>query len=482
MILPKRLRVITLICIGLLMLSYNSPEDSENLKKKPNILFLIVDDLRPQLGCYGYEQIISPNIDKLADEGILFTESFCQVPVCGASRASLLTGLRPTRTRFTSFATIADKDAPGIDALPKYLKKNGYHTISNGKVFHHYEIDGAGGWSEKPWHPNGWIEAPWYPKGNWRNYLTDKNLALALHRKNGAGRAWEAADVPDEAYFDGAIAKKTIADLGRLKESDKPFFLAVGFRKPHLPFNAPKKYWDLYERSQINLIDNPLAPKGAPEASLPNNLWEINAYEGIPEFSPIPDETARTLIHGYYACVSYIDTQIGKILDELEKQGLRDNTIIVFLGDHGFHLGEHSLWSKFTCYRGSLRAPLIISAPGFEENKKTTGLTEFIDIYPTLCELTELPLPKHLQGKSFVPLMKNPKNPWKEAAFSRIGKGESVRTKRYRYTEWRDDDGKMYARMLYDHLNDPSENINISKLQENKELIKKFSEMLRTIK
>lgn len=285
--------------------------------------------------------------------------------------------------------------------------------------------------------------------------------------------------MPDKAYSDGAIAEKTIADIGRLKNSEKPFFIAAGFRKPHLPFNAPKKYWDLYKRSDISLVDNPLVPKGAPEASFPNSLWEINAYEGIPEFSPIPDETARTLIHGYYACVSYIDAQVGKILEELEKQGLRDNTIVVLLGDHGFHLGEHSLWSKFTCYRGSLQAPLIVSAPGFEKNRKTTGLTEFIDIYPTICELAELPLPEHLQGKSFVPLMKNPEEEWKEAAFSRIGKGESIRTKRYRYTEWREDDGEIYARMLYDHQNDPSENINISELPENVTLVKKLSKMLK---
>ncbi len=454
--------------------------DNQKPKNKPNVLFITIDDLRPKLGCYGQEQIISPNIDRLAAQGVLFTESFCQVPVCGASRASLLTGLRPTRTRFTSFATVADEDAPGIDAIPKHFKKNGYHTISNGKVFHHYEKDGAGGWSEEPWHANGWVDAPWYPKGNWRNYLTDENLSLALHRENGAGKAWEAADVPDEAYFDGATAEKTVNDLVRLKDSDKPFFLAVGFRKPHLPFNAPKKYWDFYKRNEIKLADNPLVPKGAPDSSLPDNLWEINAYEGIPYHRPISDdETSRTLIHGYYACVSYIDAQIGIILDELEKQNLRDNTIIVLCGDHGFHLGEHSLWSKFTCYRESLRAPLIISAPGIKGGQKTSGLTEFIDVYPTLCELSNLRLPDHLQGESFVRLMQNPELPWKQAVFSRIGKGDSVRTKRYRYTEWTKDDREIYARMLYDHQSDPNENKNIAELPENKDLVNKFSKMLK---
>ncbi|MCK5280129.1 MAG: sulfatase-like hydrolase/transferase, partial [Cyclobacteriaceae bacterium] len=288
----------------IIIISCNSSVREDNYAKKPNVLFIIVDDLRPQLGCYGKSQINSPNIDKLASQGMIFDHAYCQVPVCGASRASLLTGLRPTRKRFTSFHSIANEDAPGIVGLPKHFKENGYHTISNGKVYHHYEKDGSGGWSEPPWHPNGWVEAPWYPKGNWANYITTENLRL--RNEFTYGHAFEDADVPDSAYFDGATARKTISDLRRLKEMDKPFFLAAGFRKPHLPFNAPKKYWNLYEREKIDLTDNPFKPDDAPEASL-TDLWELNNYVGIPEHGPVPDSLAKTLIHGYYACISYID-------------------------------------------------------------------------------------------------------------------------------------------------------------------------------
>ena len=463
------------ILICFISLEFSSEVNSQN--KTTNVFFIIVDDLRPQLACYGYDNIISPNIDKLASEGIIFTRTYCQIPVCGASRASLLTGMRPTRNMFTSFATVADDDAPGIIGLPKHFKENGYHTISNGKVYHHYEKDGAGAWSENAWHPNGWVEAPWYPKGNWANYLKSENLLL--RSKYCYGEAYENNDVPDNAYFDGAIAEKTIADLQRMKKVEKPFFLVTGFRKPHLPFNAPKKYWDMYERSEIDIADNPLIPNNAPEASL-TYLWELNNYVGIPKDPPLTDSLARTLIHGYYACVSYIDTQIGKVLAELDRLGLRENTIVVLIGDHGWHLGEHGLWSKFTNFEESLKSPLIVSVPSLENGKKSETLVEFIDIYPTLCELSGLPIPEHNDGKSFVPLLKNPDAKWKEAVYSRFRDGESVKTDRYRYTEWRDKNGDVYARMMYDHVADPRENNNIVMLPENEQLVKELSELLNS--
>jgi len=341
-------------------------------EKRPNVLFIAVDDLRPQLGCYGHKQMLSPNIDRLGNEGVIFLRSYCQVPVCGASRASLLTGVRPARDRFISYDVWAQKDLPDALVLPKHFKNNGYHTISNGKVFHH-RTDCRDSWSEEPWRP----------KGAWRNYLLEENKKLAEKNPSQAGPAYEAADVSDNAYFDGMIADKAISDLRRLRDMDKPFFLALGFLKPHLPFNAPKKYWDLYKREEIDLAENPFRPKGAPDAAL-HNWGELRAYEGIPKKGPLPDELARTLIHGYYACVSCTDAQIGRVLSEVDRLGLRDDTIVLLWGDHGWNLGEHGLWCKHCNFETSLYSPLIVRAPGVKPGVRTNALTEYLDIYRVL--------------------------------------------------------------------------------------------------
>ena len=439
----------------------------QSTPNRPNVLFIAVDDLRPQLGCYGHKQMISPNIDRLAEQGVLFRRSYCQVPVCGASRASLMTGVRPTRQRFRTYDVWAEKDLPGVPGLHKHFKDNSYHTISNGKVFHH-RTDSADGWSEHPWRP----------KGMWLNYQLQENIRLVKQDRRQRGPAYESADVADNAYFDGMVADKGISDLRRLKGMDKPFFLALGFFKPHLPFNAPKRYWDLYEPDKIDLADNPFRPKGCPDAAL-HNWGELRSYAGIPPKGPLSDEMARTLIHGYYACVSYTDAQIGRVLDELERLGLRDSTVVVLWGDHGWNLGEHGLWCKHCNFETSLHSPLIVSAPRFKKSVQSNALTEYLDIYPSLCELCGLSLSKHLQGKSFVPLLNDPDLPWKQAVFSRYGAGDSVKTDRYRYTEWHDRAGKLYARMLYDHKLDWPENVNIAERPENTALIKRLSEMLR---
>jgi arylsulfatase A-like enzyme len=298
---------------------------------------------------------------------------------------------------------------------------------------------------------------------------------------NQRGPAYEADVVADNAYFDGMIADKGISDLRRLKDMDKPFFLALGFLKPHLPFNAPKKYWDMYEAEEIDLADNPFRPKGAPDAAL-HNWGELRAYHGIPAKGPLSDELARTLVHGYYACVSYTDAQIGMVLAELDRLGLQDNTVVILWGDHGWNLGEHGLWCKHCNFETSLHSPLIVRGPGIKTGIKTNALVEYLDIYPSLCELCDIPLPGHLQGGSFVQLLKNPNLLWKEAVFSRYYRGDSVKTDRYRYTEWRRKDGGIYARMLYDHSVDLVENVNISELPENKELIEKLSGMIQGLK
>ena len=437
-------------------------------KRKPNILFIAVDDLRPQLGCYGHNQMISPNIDQLASSGTIFNRTYCQVPVCGASRASLLTSVRPTKNRFVDYKTMADEDLPGVLSLPKYLKEKGYYTISNGKVFHH-QYDCEDSWSEKPWRPTGdWVG---------RGYLEKNNQAIARKEKNGTGPAFENINVSDEEYPDGKLTEKAIKDIRRLKNMRKPFFLAVGYLKPHLPFNAPAKYWNYYKRGNIDLADNPFRPKGAPDAAL-HNWGELRQYYDIPKKGPLSDDMARTLVHGYYACVSYTDSMIGSLLMELDRLELRDNTIIILWGDHGWNLREHGLWCKHCNFETSLHSPLIISTPWHQRGQKTDALTEFVDIYPTICELCGLSIPVNLEGKSMVPLLENPRRQWKKAVFSRYKDGDSIKTDRYRYTEWSNSEGKIYARMLYDHKKDPFENVNISELPENQELVDKLSKML----
>jgi iduronate 2-sulfatase len=442
---------------------------AEKPASKPNVLFIAVDDLRPQLGCYGHQQMISPNIDRLAAGGVVFNRSYCQSPVCGASRASLLSGIRATRDRaFKGYLHHADRDWGAPLSLPKHFRSNGYYTISNGKVYHHRD-DGAGSWSERAWRPQG----EWGGRG----YLLEENLAIAKASDGGLGPAYECADVGDSDYADGKTADKAISDLRRLKPMDQPFFLAVGFLKPHLPFNAPKKYWDLYDPDKIELADNPFRPKDAPDEAI-HNWGELRAYYDIPKQGPLSDEMARKLIHGYYACTSYTDAQVGRVLSELDRLGLADDTIVVLWGDHGWNLGEHTLWCKHCHFQTSLRAPLIVRIPGLKGGVQTNGLTEFVDIYPSLCELAGLPIPKHTEGRSFVPLVKEPNRAWKEAVYSRFHSGDSVRTDQYCYTEWTGGDGKTVACMLYDEKLDPDENTNISERPENAPLVKELSEKL----
>lgn len=420
---------------------------------RPNVLFIAVDDLRPELACYGKQHIHSPNIDRLAATGVLFERAYCMVPTCGASRASLMTGIRPTRTRFVSYQTIAQKDAPGITTMNTQFRKNGYFTASLGKVFHHAS-DSAEGWSEPAWRTKG---IPWYR--NPENHELHTKRQKQGSRKRGP--AWESADVADDAYADGVIANRAIADLRRLKDREEPFFLAVGFLKPHLPFIAPKKYWDLYDADKIQLPDNYHVPKDAPKESI-HSSGEMRAYAGIPAKGPVSDETARNLIHGYYACVSYADAQIGKLLDELDRLQLSDNTIVVLWGDHGWNLGEHTLWCKHSCYETSMQIPLIVRAPGIKGGQRRSGLIESIDLYPSLCELAGLPLPDHLQGRSFATLMKDADAEWKSAAVGRFQNGDTIRTDAFRFTEYTDRKGKRTSRMLYDHNADPHENVNVA--------------------
>jgi len=465
-----------------------------------NVLFIAVDDLRPQTRCYGVEKMVTPSLDALAASGTLFNRAYCQQAVCSPSRTSLLTGRRPDTTRIYDLQTHFRNYLPDVVTLPQYFKQRGYYTAGFSKIYH-------GGLND----PLSWSVPWWRPKGP--GYLKPETIeamraqrarlraegklqptkVLARDPKTGAvlkvsrpryrvrGPSWEDPDVPDDALPDGKTANQAISVLRNV--GDRRFFLAVGFLKPHLPFVAPKRYYGLYPKDRITLADNPFPPKDCPPMAL-HNSGELRAYSDIPAKGKISDEKALELIRGYYAATSYVDAQIGRVVRELDRLGLRRNTVIVVWGDHGWQLGEHGLWCKHTNFEVAARAPLICSSPGQRApGRKTDALVEFVDIYPALCELCDLPVPEGLEGFSFAPLMDTPDRPWKKAAFSQYPRGGymgySIRTDRYRYTEWAKCGEKPAGAELYDHQVDPNENVNLAYRPENRELTARLSGMLR---
>ena len=423
--------------------------DQKNGNVGPNVLFIGIDDLRPELNCYGASHIQSPYIDRLAGQGILFENAYCNIPVCGASRASILTGLRPTYARFKSYLTRADEDAPGVKTLPGLFKEHGYHTISNGKIFHNRD-DSANDWDEI-WRANG--ASP-------RDFLRPENIGLDT-AEGRRGPPFERYSPGAGQYRDAKLAAKTISDLQKLQKLERPFFLAVGFMKPHLPFNAPAKYWDLYDSATIQLPNNHLRPTDVPAQAL-HSFGELRHYHGVPAQGPVSDPMAKKLIHGYYACVSYIDDLIGDIMNELEVLEMDQNTIIVLWGDHGWNLYEHGLWCKHCNYRTSLQVPLIFKLPSNSKTIRRAEMVEYVDIYPTLVELCQLPSPDHLQGTSLVNLMsQDPVQDWKSQVESIWHDGFTYTSKKYAYTEWRTETDSILAQMLFDHELDPDENQNL---------------------
>lgn len=435
---------------------------SEKTPGKPNILFIIVDDLRPELPSYGKAEVYAPAMEDLAERGMVFENAYCQYPVCGPSRCSLLSGLRPTRNRFTSNSALVDIDAPDITQLPRLFKENGYYTISNGKVYHDQGnvIDGMDGWSEIPWepHPGFWV---WLDSANMKhNY---QGYRYRQQTVSNMGPAWEAMDVEDNAYPTGVVTDKSIQDLERLAEQEQPFFLAVGYRKPHLPLNAPLKYWKLYDSTDFALPENFSTERNLADPLKIRN-GELRNYGNIPSNGEISKQDWLTLIHGYHACISYTDAQIGKLIGALERLGFSENTIIVMVGDHGYHLAEYGIWGKNNPLQLSLKAPMIITVPWLKEKRGRSGeLVEFVDIYPTLAELCGLEMPEHLAGSSLKNLLTGSQHSiGKEAVFSRVGHAEIIVTNKYAYTEWLDDAGSTYGQMLFDHSRDPDEQNNVA--------------------
>tara|TARA_R110000850_G_scaffold176578_2_gene302514 strand:+ start:715 stop:2115 length:1401 start_codon:yes stop_codon:yes gene_type:complete len=446
--------------VFLTLLGLVKTHHAEEPVTQPNFLFIAIDDLRPELACYGSEAVLTPHIDRLAGQGTVFNRAYCQVAVCGASRASLMTGLRPTPDRFLNYLSYAEKDAPGAMTIAEELKNGGYHTISNGKIFHHVSDTADRSWSEEPWRP---------PLGG-ASFLDPDSKNLVGGKKN-RGPIFESPDVPDNAYPDGQTADKTIADLRRMKTEGKPFFLACGFFKPHLPFYAPKKYWDLYDPASIDLADNQYSPKNAPESL--KGSGEVHSYHnrGMEYNSEAWHRNCR---HGYYACVSYIDAQIGRVMEALDELELRDNTVVVIWGDHGWHLGEHNFWGKHNVMHLATRSPLIVAAPGYKGEQTCDRLVEFVDLYPSLCDLAGIrPTNRNLQGTSFAPLLIDPRLTWKEAAFSKFGTAVSLVTHRYNYAEFENGEA-----MLYDLKNDPDENTNQVASPEYASTVKRLSRLL----
>lgn len=440
---------------------------------QPNFLFICVDDLRPELGCYGESHIQSPNIDRLAGKGVVFTNHYTQVPTCGASRYSLLTGMLPRTTRHLGNEAcrefIAGKPEGEMpETFIHHLKQNGYYTVGIGKISHY--VDGLlYGYTDPPGTeyelPNSWNEMLLNP-GKWgTGWNAFFGYAGGENRQsmNKLVRPYEMADVEDTGYPDGLIAEQALEKLRELSGKGQPFFLGVGFFKPHLPFTAPKKYWDMYSEDQIPLSPNPFLPEHVHQASL-HGSGEFNGYllgdEAAGLEGPVSDEYARKLRHAYFACISYVDAQVGKLLDELEKLGLSENTVVVVWGDHGWHLGDHLVWGKHTIFERALKSALIMRVPGLTKGTAIGQVVSSIDIYPTISELGKLSMPHQTDGKSLVGLMQNRDAGWEEAAYGYFRNGISLRTGRYRLTRYFRKQEPVVE--LYDHDNDPFETRNIA--------------------
>lgn len=498
---------------------------------RPNVLFLVVDDLRPELGCYGKDYIQSPNIDGLAKSGMVFNRAYCQQSVCSPSRSSVMTGTRPDTTKVWDLVTHFRVALPDVVTLGQQFKTNGYFVQGMGKIYHG-SLDDPATWSV-PWQTP---KAPVYalpedaamvgvnaepvdedgvnnkgaspssyslPKTNSVATATTAKKGKKAGKKgkagateggveggkaNSRGPIYENADVPDNTFEDGKVADLAVKTLDTISKKSEPFFLAVGFRKPHLPWVAPKKYWDMYDPAKIDLAPNQFLPVDAPEYAVLPNDGEVRAYKLVPPSGPIALDVQHKLKQAYFAGVSYSDAQIGRVLAELDRLNLRTNTIIVLWGDHGWKLGEHMAWGKHSNVENDCNAPLIFSAPGMKNSgAHSDALVEFVDIYPTLCDLAGIPKPEFLEGTSVKPLLDDPKLSWKTAAFSQYprnaghtgaGKlmGYTMRTDRYRFTVWvsNSDHSKIDAIELYDHQVDPQENYNIAKKPENAELVAKL--------
>lgn len=481
-----------------------------------NILLIPVDDLKPLLGCYGARTMITPNIDRLARRGVVFANAQCQQAVCGPSRASLLTGLYPDCTGIYDLKTRMRDVNPDVLALPQYLRQQGYVTVGLGKTYDSRCVDDefdAPSWSV-PYvgDTSAFRYNPDHPKPKWGYQnpqvhakfgtvwaLREEQIATGKvdakrwpwSQVPGSHPATEMRDLPDDSYEDGALANSAIDQLNELHAAGKPFFLSVGFHKPHLPFIAPKKYWDLYDRSAIDVAAYQQLPQDGPAIAHYAGLELHSGYSDVPK-GDLPVAYQKELIHGYYASVSYVDAQIGRILDRLDELGIADNTVICLWGDHGWHLGDHGIWCKHSNFEQAVRSPLIIAVPGNQAAGQTAeSPVGFVDVFPTLCAAVGLPLPAMLQGKSLLPMLADATASVREMQLSQYPRnhegiaymGYSLRSKRHRYTAWVKQD-EMWKRTLpvapqwvelYDYQEDPEERVNRSPELSQQELMASFA-------
>jgi iduronate 2-sulfatase len=449
--------------------------------QRPNILLILIDDLKPTLGSFGDPVAISPNIDRLAARGTRFEHAYANQAVCAPSRVNLMTSRRSTSTGIYEFGMDLRKYIPNAVTLPQLFKQAGYETESMGKVYHvgHGSHDDAASWSVPPrkdkvieyLDPASTGGQPTREEALFNEVPVEGNV-WQYAAKLARGAAWESPDVPDDAYADGRTAKRAAERLAQLRSSASPFFLAVGFARPHLPFSVPKHYWDMYDPAKLPMPDFERMPQGAP-AFAGKIGGEINAYKPIPEKVPAadyPEELKRKLIHGYYAGVSYVDAQIGKVLDALQREGLADNTIVVLWGDHGWHLGDHGIWTKHTNFEQAVRQPLIFAGPGTGSGGRSPAqLAETVDVYPTLAALAGLELPAKMQpidGADLTPVLRDAAvtvRPYAYHAYHRPGRiGQAIRTARYRLVRWTQEATGARVYELYDLQSDPGETRNLA--------------------
>jgi iduronate 2-sulfatase len=444
------------------------PARADDPAPRPNVLFIVADDLRAELGCYG-SVARTPNVDALAARGVRFDRAYCQQAVCNPSRSSFLTGRRPDTLHLWSNGTHFREKNPDVTTLPQWFMRQGYDTRDVGKIFHNWHTEPKG---DRPsWSADEYL--------HYANHGDDvplvhgappRNLALDIGRMYGKVPVCERRDVPDEAYYDGRVAHEAVRLLGEFgRKKGGPFFLAVGFWKPHAPFNAPKKYWDLYDPKKLPPL-NPARPK-APEVAFHDSREVL----GAPPKNVTPNAAqVAEMRHGYFANISYMDAQVGKVLQALADSGMADRTVIVFVSDHGYHIGEHTQWAKTSCFEFDARVPLVVSAPGMKAaGKATSSLVELIDLFPTLADLCGLKTPAGLEGVNLAPVLSDPTKTVKPAAFTQHPRpayfdrtptrtpeamGYSVRTAAGRYTEWREwATGKLIGAEYYDHARDPAE-------------------------
>ena len=444
------------------------PADAASGPAKTNVLFIMADDFRAELSSYG-SRALTPNLERLAKRSVQFNGMYAQQAVCNPSRSSLLTGRRPDTLRVWNNSTHFRTPNPDVTTLPLWFKEHGYVSRCVGKIFHNWHTEEKG--DPRSWSAPEFLHYANHGDDSPQGENPPQSAPMLTPLRYGAGPLCEMREVPDEAYYDGRVAQEAVRVLGEV--GDQPFFLAVGFWKPHAPFNAPKKYWDLYQRGDFEKF-NGARPEGAPEIAF-HKSTEILGKNGDAASLPIPQ--AAEMRHGYFANISFLDAQIGKVLAALDRSGASERTVIVFLSDHGYHIGEHTLWGKTSNFEFDARVPALISAPGLTSaGRKTDAIGELIDLFPTLNQLCGLPEAKGLEGKSLVSILQNPAAPGKPGAFSQHPRpayfdrepskmpqsmGVSIRTPSVRYTEWRDwKTGGVLARELYDSVNDPAETRN----------------------